>query len=132
MLKKKKYAKWDNDEGPPDWGDLKHQEEEQAAALKSVQKVIIIRHLQAQLSCSKGARESPRNKSPRYYSLISSSLISRPVSNNMIRVTHNNSVVRAYRYRILVKIRGTEVSLLMKKKGRRRRRFCPAEKKKSP
>lgn len=39
MLKKKKYAKWDNGEGPPDWGDLKHLEEEQQAALKAVTKV---------------------------------------------------------------------------------------------
>ena len=39
MLKKKKYAKWDNDEGPPEWGDLKHLEEEQQAALKTPAKV---------------------------------------------------------------------------------------------
>ena len=29
MLKKKKYAKWGNDDDGPDWGDLKHNEQEE-------------------------------------------------------------------------------------------------------
>ena len=39
MLKKKKYAKWDNDDEAPDWGDLKKREQEDAVQLKKVEKV---------------------------------------------------------------------------------------------
>jgi hypothetical protein len=42
MLKKKKYAKWGNDDDGPDWGDLKHHdkpEEEQAEPTKPVRKI---------------------------------------------------------------------------------------------
>ena len=39
MLKKKKYAKWGNDEEGPDWGDLKHNEKEEEPVLKEVKKV---------------------------------------------------------------------------------------------
>ena len=39
MLKKKKYAKWAQDEQDPDWGDLKHVEEEVKPVLKKVEKV---------------------------------------------------------------------------------------------
>merc|ERR1739838_1103443 len=36
MLKKKKYAKWGNDDEGPDWGDLKHNEKEEEPVLKKV------------------------------------------------------------------------------------------------
>jgi hypothetical protein len=39
MLKKKNYGKWDNDDQDPDWGDLKHVEEEAMPVLKKVEKV---------------------------------------------------------------------------------------------
>ena len=39
MLKKKKYAKWGNEEPPPDWGDLRKREEEEVPQLKKVEKV---------------------------------------------------------------------------------------------
>ena len=40
MLKKKKYAKWGNEDEEPDWGALKHVEEEKPpVALKKVEKV---------------------------------------------------------------------------------------------
>ena len=39
MLKKKKYAKWGNDEDAPEWGDLKHVDEEEQVKLKKVEKV---------------------------------------------------------------------------------------------
>ena len=39
MLKKKKYAKWDTEEEDPDWGALKHVEEEEQPQLKKVEKV---------------------------------------------------------------------------------------------
>ena len=39
MLKKKKYAKWGNDDDGPDWGDLKHNEQEEEPVLKEVKKV---------------------------------------------------------------------------------------------
>lgn len=38
MLKKRKYAKWGNDKGDPDWGDLK-EVEKPLPALKKVEKV---------------------------------------------------------------------------------------------
>ena len=41
MLKKKKYAKWGNDEEGPDWGDLKHNEKEEEPVLKKVKDVSI-------------------------------------------------------------------------------------------
>ena len=40
MLKKKKYAKWGNDDGGPDWGDLKHHDQEPEPELKKVKEVI--------------------------------------------------------------------------------------------
>ena len=39
MLKKRRYAKWDNDQGDPDWGDLKEVEKPQIPQLKKVEKV---------------------------------------------------------------------------------------------
>ena len=39
MLKKKKYAKWGNDDEGPDWGDLKHNEKEEEPVLKKVKEV---------------------------------------------------------------------------------------------
>ena len=39
MLKKKKYAKWGNDDGGPDWGDLKHNEKEEEPCLKKAPEV---------------------------------------------------------------------------------------------
>ncbi len=39
MLKKKQYAKWGTDEDDPDWGALKHVEEEEQFKLKKVEKV---------------------------------------------------------------------------------------------
>ena len=39
MLKKKKYAKWGNDDGGPDWGDLKHHDKEEEPCLKKVKEV---------------------------------------------------------------------------------------------
>ncbi len=39
MLKKKQYAKWATDEDDPDWGALKHLEEEEQFKLKKVEKV---------------------------------------------------------------------------------------------
>lgn len=39
MLKKKQYAKWAADEDEPDWGDLKHHEQEEPVKLKKVEKV---------------------------------------------------------------------------------------------
>ena len=41
MLKKKKYAKWDDGEEAPDWGELKKREQEEQMQLKKVEKVII-------------------------------------------------------------------------------------------
>lgn len=38
MLKKRKYAKWDDKQGDPDWGDLK-EVEKPMPALKKVEKV---------------------------------------------------------------------------------------------
>jgi hypothetical protein len=40
MLKKKKYAKWGNDDEGPDWGDLKHHEQEEQL-LKKVERVCL-------------------------------------------------------------------------------------------
>ena len=34
MLKKKKYAKWGNDDQGPDWGDLKHHDKPEEPELK--------------------------------------------------------------------------------------------------
>eukprot|EP00095_Tigriopus_kingsejongensis_P002143 maker-scaffold401_size182380-snap-gene-0.17 protein:Tk02143 transcript:maker-scaffold401_size182380-snap-gene-0.17-mRNA-1 annotation:"hypothetical protein WUBG_10498" len=34
MLKKKKYAKWGNDEDDPDWGNLKHVDDEADGSMK--------------------------------------------------------------------------------------------------
>ena len=45
MLKKKKYAKWGNDEEGPDWGDLKHNEKEEEPVLKEVKKVRVFSFL---------------------------------------------------------------------------------------
>ena len=42
MLKKKKYAKWGNDDEGPDWGDLKHHDEPEPPALKKVEKVCVM------------------------------------------------------------------------------------------
>ena len=42
MLKKKKYAKWGNDDGGPDWGNLKEVPQDQDPGLKKVEKVGII------------------------------------------------------------------------------------------
>ena len=39
MLKKKKYAKWGNDDQGPDWGDLKHNEKEEEPCLKKAPEV---------------------------------------------------------------------------------------------
>ena len=39
MLKKKKYAKWGNDDDGPDWGDLKHHDQEPEPELKKVKEV---------------------------------------------------------------------------------------------
>ena len=39
MLKKKKYAKWGNDDGGPDWGDLKHHDKPEEPELKKVKEV---------------------------------------------------------------------------------------------
>ena len=39
MLKKKKYAKWGNDDEGPDWGDLKHNEKEEEPCLKKAPEV---------------------------------------------------------------------------------------------
>ena len=39
MLKKRRYAKWDNEQGDPDWGDLKEVEKPQIPQLKKVEKV---------------------------------------------------------------------------------------------
>lgn len=39
MLKKRKYAKWGNDNKDPDWGDLKEVEKPPAPALKKVERV---------------------------------------------------------------------------------------------
>ena len=39
MLKKKKYAKWGNDDQGPDWGDLKHHDKEEEPCLKKVKEV---------------------------------------------------------------------------------------------
>ena len=39
MLKKKKYAKWGNDDGGPDWGDLKHNDKEEEPCLKKAPEV---------------------------------------------------------------------------------------------
>ena len=39
MLKKKKYAKWGNDDNGPDWGDLKHNEKEEEPCLKKAPEV---------------------------------------------------------------------------------------------
>ena len=39
MLKKKKYAKWGNDDEGPDWGDLKHHDQEPEPELKKVKEV---------------------------------------------------------------------------------------------
>ena len=39
MLKKKKYAKWGNDDGGPDWGDLKHNDKEEEPCLAKAPEV---------------------------------------------------------------------------------------------
>ena len=39
MLKKKKYAKWGNDDDGPDWGDLKHHDQPEEPELKKVKEV---------------------------------------------------------------------------------------------
>ena len=39
MLKKKKYAKWGNDDGGPDWGDLKHHDQEPEPEIEKVKEV---------------------------------------------------------------------------------------------
>ena len=39
MLKKKKYAKWGNDDQGPDWGDLKHHDKPEEPELKEVKPV---------------------------------------------------------------------------------------------
>lgn len=39
MLKKKKYAKWGNDDEGPDWGDLKHHDKPEEPELKKVKEV---------------------------------------------------------------------------------------------
>ena len=39
MLKKKKYAKWGNDDGGPDWGDLKHHDQEPEPEIQKVKEV---------------------------------------------------------------------------------------------
>lgn len=38
MLKRRQYSKWDKDESDPNWGDLKHAEED-AFTLKKKEKV---------------------------------------------------------------------------------------------
>ncbi len=42
LLKKKKYAKFGADDEAPDWGDLKHVEEEEPVTLKKVEKVSVV------------------------------------------------------------------------------------------
>merc|ERR1711915_438688 len=42
MLKKKKYAKWGNDDEGPDWGDLKHNEKEEEPVLKKVKETLSV------------------------------------------------------------------------------------------
>lgn len=44
MLKKRKYAKWGNQEKEPDWGDLK-ETEKPLPALKKVEKVSVVFHV---------------------------------------------------------------------------------------
>ena len=39
MLKKKKYAKWGNDDDGPDWGDLKHHDQEPEPEIEKVKEV---------------------------------------------------------------------------------------------
>ena len=39
MLKKKKYAKWGTDEDDPDWGNLKHVEDQVDGGLKKAERV---------------------------------------------------------------------------------------------
>ena len=39
MLKKKKYAKWGNDDQGPDWGDLKHHDQEPEPEIEKVKEV---------------------------------------------------------------------------------------------
>ena len=39
MLKKKKYAKWGNDDQGPDWGDLKHHDQPEEPELQKVKEV---------------------------------------------------------------------------------------------
>ena len=63
MLKKKKYAKWGNDDQGPDWGDLKHHDKEEEPCLKEVKPVsqsyciwhgkpnIIIDHIHQHYQC---------------------------------------------------------------------------------
>ena len=56
MLKKKKYAKWGNDDGGPDWGDLKHHDQEPEP---EIQKVKEVRHQTSESYFSGGSPPCP-------------------------------------------------------------------------
>lgn len=42
MLKKKKYAKWGNDDEEPDWGNLKHVDDEADGGIKTKERVSLV------------------------------------------------------------------------------------------
>ncbi len=57
MLKKKNYGKWDNEDEDPDWGALKHVEEEPKPVLKKVEKVSMDRIMTSEDFANKKERE---------------------------------------------------------------------------